>query len=226
VNLILSLATREATFAYTIDVRHPPSTGLGLNTAVQDAQNIAFKLTAVLNDLAPPSVLDTYETERRPIGIRNCDWALHAFDTQSLANFAMGIKPGGVCFLLLYSISRLSLINLRLGKMLRGRSRMYAGEHVLKFQVAVLVADQVSSIKMATLWDDTEIAACRRAVFEDVMKMQRLHFACIGVELSSTYDKGWFVPDGAGPPKRDAYGTDYYRKYMGLACTLKIVRQC
>jgi 2-polyprenyl-6-methoxyphenol hydroxylase-like FAD-dependent oxidoreductase len=40
--------------------RFPPSGGLGLNTGVQDAHNLAWKLAAVRNDQADPRILDTY----------------------------------------------------------------------------------------------------------------------------------------------------------------------
>ncbi|MEV7975763.1 FAD-dependent oxidoreductase [Streptomyces sp. NPDC086519] len=45
---------------------HPPTGGQGLNTSVQDAYNLGWKLAAVL-DGAPESLLETYEQERRPI---------------------------------------------------------------------------------------------------------------------------------------------------------------
>jgi 2-polyprenyl-6-methoxyphenol hydroxylase-like FAD-dependent oxidoreductase len=45
---------------------HPPTGGQGLNTSVQDAYNLGWKLAAVLNG-APPALLATYEEERRPI---------------------------------------------------------------------------------------------------------------------------------------------------------------
>ncbi|MEU5640014.1 FAD-dependent oxidoreductase [Streptomyces milbemycinicus] len=45
---------------------HPPTGGQGLNTSVQDAYNLGWKLAAVL-DGAPESLLSTYEKERRPI---------------------------------------------------------------------------------------------------------------------------------------------------------------
>ncbi len=45
---------------------HPPTGGQGLNTSVQDAYNLGWKLEAVLRG-APDSLLDTYEEERRPI---------------------------------------------------------------------------------------------------------------------------------------------------------------
>jgi len=45
---------------------HPPTGGQGLNTSVQDAYNLGWKLAAVL-DGAPDSLLATYEEERRPV---------------------------------------------------------------------------------------------------------------------------------------------------------------
>jgi 2,4-dichlorophenol 6-monooxygenase len=48
--------------------RHPPSNGLGSNTSIQDAYNLAWKLALVLEGKAAPSLLDTYDAERAPIG--------------------------------------------------------------------------------------------------------------------------------------------------------------
>jgi 2-polyprenyl-6-methoxyphenol hydroxylase-like FAD-dependent oxidoreductase len=45
---------------------HPPTGGQGLNTSVQDAYNLGWKLGAVLHG-APGALLDTYEAERRPV---------------------------------------------------------------------------------------------------------------------------------------------------------------
>ncbi|MFE5893737.1 FAD-dependent oxidoreductase [Streptomyces sp. NPDC056462] len=46
---------------------HSPAGGQGLNTSVQDAYNLGWKLGAVLRDGAYAALLDTYEEERRPI---------------------------------------------------------------------------------------------------------------------------------------------------------------
>ncbi|MFJ8018340.1 FAD-dependent oxidoreductase [Streptomyces sp. NPDC096339] len=46
---------------------HSPAGGQGLNTSVQDAYNLGWKLDAVLNGQASESLLDTYEEERLPI---------------------------------------------------------------------------------------------------------------------------------------------------------------
>ncbi|MDQ3476710.1 MAG: FAD-dependent oxidoreductase, partial [Actinomycetota bacterium] len=56
--------------------RHPPTGGLGLNCAVQDANNLVWKLDAVLRGLAADSLLDTYERERRPIAVRYVEHSL------------------------------------------------------------------------------------------------------------------------------------------------------
>jgi 2-polyprenyl-6-methoxyphenol hydroxylase-like FAD-dependent oxidoreductase len=47
---------------------HPPTGGQGMNTGIQDAYNLAWKLALVLDGAAPEVLLDSYEAERRPIG--------------------------------------------------------------------------------------------------------------------------------------------------------------
>ncbi|MFJ2706641.1 FAD-dependent monooxygenase [Streptomyces sp. NPDC087428] len=46
---------------------HSPAGGQGLNTSVQDAYNLGWKLGQVLNHGAAPALLDSYEEERRPV---------------------------------------------------------------------------------------------------------------------------------------------------------------
>ncbi len=56
--------------------RFPPTGGLGLNTGVQDAHNLAWKLARVLRGTAAPALLDTYEAERRPVAQYNAEQSL------------------------------------------------------------------------------------------------------------------------------------------------------
>ena len=49
---------------------HPPLGGQGLNTGVQDAVNLGWKLAQVVNKTSPERLLDTYHTERHPVGAR------------------------------------------------------------------------------------------------------------------------------------------------------------
>jgi 2-polyprenyl-6-methoxyphenol hydroxylase-like FAD-dependent oxidoreductase len=55
-----------------------PTGGLGMNTGVGDAFDLAWKLAGTIHGWGGPELLDSYETERRPIGVRNVEatgWA-------------------------------------------------------------------------------------------------------------------------------------------------------
>ena len=69
--------------------RFPPTGGFGMNTGVQDAHNLAWKLAAVLSGRAGIDLVDTYEAERRPVGRSNCDWS-----ARNAAGLASVIGPG------------------------------------------------------------------------------------------------------------------------------------
>jgi len=49
---------------------HPPQGGQGLNTGVQDAVNLGWKLAQVLSGTSDESLLETYHAERHPVGAR------------------------------------------------------------------------------------------------------------------------------------------------------------
>lgn len=49
---------------------HAPDGGQGLNTGVQDAVNLGWKLAQVIKGISPQGLLDTYHAERHPIGAR------------------------------------------------------------------------------------------------------------------------------------------------------------
>ena len=56
--------------------RFPPTGGLGLNSGVQDAHNLAWKLGFVLRGLASEELLASYEAERRPVAQNNANQSL------------------------------------------------------------------------------------------------------------------------------------------------------
>ncbi|MEV0201213.1 FAD-dependent oxidoreductase [Nonomuraea sp. NPDC050691] len=62
---------------------HPPAGGQGLNTGVQDAYNLGWKLARTLAG-APESLLDTYEEERRPIAAAMLGLSTGLHDKKSL----------------------------------------------------------------------------------------------------------------------------------------------
>ncbi len=57
-----------------------PTGGLGMNTGVSDAIDLAWKLSACVEGWAGPELLASYERERHPIGVRNTAEAADNFD--------------------------------------------------------------------------------------------------------------------------------------------------
>ncbi|WP_150255854.1 FAD-dependent monooxygenase [Nocardiopsis deserti] len=51
---------------------HFPSAGQGLNTGMQDAMNLGWKLAGVMNGHVSSEILDTYHRERHPVGFETC----------------------------------------------------------------------------------------------------------------------------------------------------------
>ena len=52
-----------------------PTGGFGMNTGIQDAHNLGWKLAAVLQGRAHPALLETYEPERQPVARSNARWS-------------------------------------------------------------------------------------------------------------------------------------------------------
>ena len=71
--------------------RHPPANGLGSNTSVQDAYNLAWKLALVVQGRAGESLLDSYDAERQPVGRQVVDRA-----NQSVGEMAAWLGPIGL----------------------------------------------------------------------------------------------------------------------------------
>jgi 2,4-dichlorophenol 6-monooxygenase len=73
--------------------RHPPTGGLGLTSAIHDAQNLCWKLAAVLHGDASAALLETYEAERRPVDQRNCQRSLENGLNHFQIAAALGVAP-------------------------------------------------------------------------------------------------------------------------------------
>jgi 2-polyprenyl-6-methoxyphenol hydroxylase-like FAD-dependent oxidoreductase len=54
---------------------HAPLGGQGLNLGLGDAMNLGWKLAATIHEQAPEGLLDSYYTERHPIGVQVLDWS-------------------------------------------------------------------------------------------------------------------------------------------------------
>jgi rifampicin monooxygenase len=66
---------------------HPPTGGQGLNLGIQDAFNLGWKLAATADGWAPDALLDSYESERRPV-------AADVLDTTRAQMTLLSTEPG------------------------------------------------------------------------------------------------------------------------------------
>jgi putative polyketide hydroxylase len=71
----------------------PPTGGLGANTGIQDAHNLAWKLAAVVRGEAGPALLETYHDERRPVGLLTMEQALVRWGSRVGEGAAEPIAP-------------------------------------------------------------------------------------------------------------------------------------
>ncbi|MEU6415006.1 FAD-dependent monooxygenase [Microbispora sp. NPDC046933] len=74
--------------------RIPPWGALGLNTGIQDAHNLVWKIAAALRDSSLKGLLDSYETERRPVAVAVAETSLHNFRNHGgVVDVALGLSP-------------------------------------------------------------------------------------------------------------------------------------
>ncbi len=139
--------------------RFPPTGGLGLNTGVADVHNLVWKIAAVEAGWADPSILDSYEAERRPVAQFNCD--------QSLAN-AFKLIEVPIAFGFLDD------------------------------------PDDSARVLAEVLTDPA-----RRALVEDAIAEQAIHFDLLGLQLGHVYDGPLVVDDGTEADLLDEPARDY-----------------
>ncbi|MGZ8801508.1 MAG: FAD-dependent monooxygenase [Mycobacterium sp.] len=73
--------------------KHPPTSGLGLNSAIHDVQNLCWKLAQVLAGQAGDALLDTYDAERRPVILRNIANSVKCAEDRFRLDEALGLSP-------------------------------------------------------------------------------------------------------------------------------------
>ncbi|XP_031480328.1 uncharacterized protein LOC116250661 [Nymphaea colorata] len=73
--------------------RFPPAGGFGMNTGIQDAHNLAWKIACVMHGFASSAILDTYEMERRPIALFNTSLSIENFNDAISVPSALGLNP-------------------------------------------------------------------------------------------------------------------------------------
>jgi 2-polyprenyl-6-methoxyphenol hydroxylase-like FAD-dependent oxidoreductase len=85
---------RRAFLAGDAAHRVTPRGGTGMNTAVHDAHDLGWKLAWVLRRWAPAGLLDSYEAERRPVGLANTTRSAHPDGTRRGADDALSQDLG------------------------------------------------------------------------------------------------------------------------------------
>jgi len=70
--------------------RFPPSGGLGLNTGILDAHNLAWKLALVEKGIAEDALLDSYTMECQPVAVTNAEASVHNMATLAEVHEVLG----------------------------------------------------------------------------------------------------------------------------------------
>jgi 2-polyprenyl-6-methoxyphenol hydroxylase-like FAD-dependent oxidoreductase len=73
--------------------RFPPAGGFGMNTGIQDAHNLAWKLALVTRGEADPSLLHTYHTERKAVAKENTALSMRNYAKSAAVARALGVDP-------------------------------------------------------------------------------------------------------------------------------------
>lgn len=73
--------------------RFPPAGGFGMNTGIQDAHNLAWKLAAVLSGRADPTLLSSYQPERKPVAQANAALSINNWQEAIRVPQALGLDP-------------------------------------------------------------------------------------------------------------------------------------
>ncbi|RZT39203.1 FAD-dependent monooxygenase [Cupriavidus agavae] len=102
-----------------------PTGGMGYNTSIDDAVNLGWKLAAVLNDGAPPALLDSYDLERRPMAVRNTTFARRMADSIGNVPISASLEAQGApgdaaraelgCALAAHVVTEINIPGLQLG---------------------------------------------------------------------------------------------------------------
>jgi len=86
---------REGRIFIAGDAAHlmPPNGGFGGNTGIDDAHNLAWKLALVIKRHAGAALLDTYETERRPVAVFTVEQAFSRYVARTAPWLAARVRP-------------------------------------------------------------------------------------------------------------------------------------
>ncbi|WP_052057421.1 FAD-dependent monooxygenase [Rhodococcoides fascians] len=166
--------------------RFPHTGGFGLNSGVQDAHNLAWKLDAVLSGVAGPELLDTYDTERRPV--------VEKFAEQSVANHFRMDDIG----------KRVGITNAMLAKATQAMGR--APLNKIPGRLIAPIAAAATRKQMSrsrSLRPDVPGSAELRAQIAAAIPLQLEHFVSTGLQFGYLYDSPLIAQDASTKPVED-----------------------
>nr|WP_314145133.1 FAD-dependent monooxygenase [uncultured Rhodococcus sp.] len=166
--------------------RFPHTGGFGLNSGVQDAHNIVWKLDAVLSGAASDSLLDTYDTERRPV--------VEKFAKQSVDNHfrmdAIGKKVG--------------ITNVMLAKATTAMDRAPLNKIPGRFIAPLAAAATRKQMSRSRrLNPQVAGAAGLRQQIADAIPLQVEHFVSTGLQFGYLYSGPLIARDSSSTPAED-----------------------
>lgn len=172
--------------------RFPHTGGFGLNSGVQDAHNVAWKLAAILEERAPDSLLGTYELERKPV--------IRLFAEQSMGNHFkldevtchIGLRNRGLMQVTkLFTLAPFTW----LPKSARGSLADWLMRGALK-KTALLEAQTAKGKRL-------------RALLQAQVPEQQEHFISTGLEYGYAYTQGLVEPEPSAQPLIGKGVTEY-----------------
>ena len=170
----------------------PPTGGLGLNTGVQDAHNLSWKLAAVLKGRAHEWLLDTYEGERKPVARANLDHSLRNFLNMNALTKLVGVDRHHLRFL---EAVQQSWAFQRLPSSLQRRLVEKAIETRLR--------------RLSRLDADGPQGEDLRARFRALLPGQEPHYRFLGLDLGFVYAEGAVVTERTRKPQAVNPVVDY-----------------
>ncbi|MEM6263913.1 MAG: FAD-dependent monooxygenase [Bacteroidota bacterium] len=158
--------------------RFPPTGGLGMNTGIADAHNIGWKITMALGEMGDVALLDTYETERRPIAVQNTEESVHNYHKILEVPEVFGLGRDGPE---------------KLAKFQGGASTKWLPDFLKRWLSNLAISWEAKKLKRFP--KDANL----RARVATCVAEQVPHFDRIGLDIGYIYEKGALIPDGSKP---------------------------
>lgn len=170
----------------------PPTGGLGLNTGVQDVDNLAWKLRAVLSSAAEPRLLATYESERRPVAKANLEHSVSNFEKMNELNSSAGL-------------------DFRLLQAMRAVQQSWLFRRLPSGVQSLLVdrALRVGLGRLARIDAPDNRGERLRDKFRAMVPAQAAHYRFLGLDLGFDYRRGAVIPESSEKPQARDPVQDY-----------------